>query len=64
MANRSNHPRKYACDEDLKELKTRFYRFVDNDFRHLQIKVSRQEGMLYALLGLIGVVVAKVLGAF
>ena len=37
--NRSNHPKKWARDEDLKEFKQRFYDFVSNDFAGLKREV-------------------------
>ena len=66
--NKSNHPRKWAREEDLKELKTRFYHFMDNDFRELQAQVARVEGeklitriLLGALLsGIIALIVLAV----
>lgn len=40
--NRSNHPLKWARDEDLKELSARFSSFVDNDWGTLGKKVDFQ----------------------
>ena len=62
--NRINHPKKYAQQEDLKELKVRFFSFLDNDWVHLKTKVARQEGILYIILTILGIVLAKVLGAW
>ena len=62
--NKTNHPKKYAQQEDLKELKVRFFSFLDNDWVHLKTKVARQEGILYIILTILGIVLAKVLGAW
>ena len=62
--NYTNHPKKYAQQEDLKELKVRFFSFLDNDWVHLKTKVARQEGILYIILTILGIVLAKVLGAW
>ena len=37
--NRVNHPKKWARDVDLKELKQRFYDFASNDFAGLKREV-------------------------
>ena len=62
--NRINHPKKYARDEDLIELKQRFFSFLDNDWVHLKTKVARQEGILYVILTILGIMLAKALGAW
>ena len=62
--NRINHKCVYARAEDLIELKQRFFSFLDNDWVHLKTKVARQEGILYVILTILGIVLAKVLGAW
>ena len=62
--NRINHKCVYARDEDLRQLKDRFFSFLDNDFVHLKTKVARQEGILYVILTILGIMLAKVLGAW
>ena len=62
--NYTNHPKKYAQAEDLIELKQRFFSFLDNDWVHMKTKVARQEGILYVILTILGIVLAKVLGAW
>ena len=62
--NKTNHKKVYARQEDLKELKERFFNFIDNDFRHLQLKVAYQSGILYVLLALLAIIIAKIFGAF
>jgi len=64
QGNKTNHLKKYARDEDLIELKQRFFSFLDNDFVCLKTKVARQEGILYVILTILGIVLAKVLGAW
>jgi len=64
QGNKTNHLKKYARDEDLIELKQRFFSFLDNDWVHLKTKVARQEGILYVILTILGIVLAKVLGAW
>ena len=64
QGNKTNHPKKYARAEDLIELKVRFFSFLDNDLVHLKTKVARQEGILYVILTILGIVLAKVLGAW
>jgi len=62
--NRINHKCVYARDEDLRQLKDRFFSFLDNDFVCLKTKVARQEGILYVILTILGIMLAKVLGAW
>ena len=62
--NRINHKCVYARHEDLRQLKDRFFSFLDNDFVHLKTKVARQEGILYVILTILGIIFAKVLGAW
>lgn len=66
--NRTNHPLKFARDEDLKELKERFVFFIDNDFRHLIKRVNFQDvklnfllGFLALVLALLGIIIVKVI---
>ena len=42
--NRTNHKRVYASEEDLKALKKRFFLFLDNDWKHLQLKIATFHG--------------------
>ena len=56
--NRTNHPIKYARDEDLKELKAAFYHFKENAFMHLVHKVDFTNIKLNFLLGFIGLILA------
>ena len=49
--NRTNHPLKFARDQDLKELSAKFSSFIENDFRHLIRRVNFQDVKLNFLLG-------------
>jgi len=56
--NRTNHPLKFARAEDLKELKERFIKFVDNDFMSLTHKVNFLGIKISFILGFIALILA------
>ena len=56
--NHTNHPKVYARDEDLKELKDKFISFIENDFKHLTNKVSYNTLRVNFVLALLGVIIA------
>lgn len=62
--NRTNHRLVYARDEDLKDLKERFFHFYDNDFIELKddvIKTRTDVSWLKKLM--VGILLAIMAGA-
>jgi len=51
-------------DKDFQEFKEKVEVFIVNDFVCLKTKVARQEGILYVILTILGIILAKVLGAW
>jgi hypothetical protein len=62
--NRTNHKSVYARQEDLRELKERFFDFLDKDFAEVKTKLARQEGAVWIILILLGAVITRLLGVW
>lgn len=56
--NKTNHPLKFARADDLKELKEKFFHFVDNDFMHLTHKVKFNDVKVNFILAFLALVLA------
>jgi len=55
--NRTNHPPKYLTIEA-------FQKWMNNDFRHVQLRQARQEGILWVIVSLSAILLARALGVW
>ena len=49
---------------EVSDLKERFYHFIDNDFHHMAIKLERHDVLLWLVVSLLGVILARAFGVF